>query len=76
MVNLFSAEFLCFLNDCVCLEKVPRCCLCKERGSKGIEICIREGATGRPPAPHLSQQGGRRATEPLGQLQLGVGLDS
>ena len=35
-----------------------------------------EGATGRPPAPHLSQQGGRRATEPLGQLQLGVGLDS
>lgn len=24
----------------------------------------------------LSQQGGRRATEPLGQLQLGVGLDS
>jgi len=33
-------------------------------------------AAAGPAVAHLGQQGGRRATEPLGQLEPGVGLDS
>lgn len=49
---------------------------------KGVGLEFMDAASSSAQAPgrvelqQLSQQGGRRATEPLGQLQLGVGLDS